>query len=250
MLQACKRAGRVGTIFSFYQPEISEYTFFKVILRIIYSIEINYQISNINVCYLFSQSMSGVGSMDAPASLFDSKPLTDANPPFHKERKVSQYLLETQKMRKISMSTNLPESSVFQPQNQHAAFQETAKSNSNLNDILLLNCNQDDANASKMILSQKDNLKQSTTSPTEKMAFKRSDAVDLLTNPEEKTLPEGQIQMISLSKNSEQHNETVDESEASLKSGNGSVKYSTSQATNPEQKSTDPEDHDETSHLI
>lgn len=177
-----------------------------------------------------SQSISGVGSgsIDASASLLDSaKPVSEANPPFNKERKTSQYLLDTQTFRKISISTNLPESSVFQLQNQHAAFHADSP--------------------------QKDNRKHGKSLSTELMPLKRSDAVDLLMDPVDETgpTPEGQIQMISLSKDSELPSEFEDDGDTSAKSGNGSVKCSTGQTTSPEQKATDlVEDHDETSHLI
>lgn len=201
-----------------------------------------------------SQSMSGVGSgsIEVSASLFDStRPAVEANPPFHKERKTSQYLLDTQTFRKISISTNLPESSVFQLQNQHAAFHADSaqKSHSISNDKLLVNCNPDDASASKMNAPHR---KQGKALSTESMPLKRSDAVDLLMDPVEETPPpEGQIQMISLSKDSESHSDAIDDGDGSAKSGNGSVKCSTGQAASPEPKATDlVEELDETSHLI
>lgn len=193
----------------------------------------------------FTTSISGnMGNNEA--SLVDTRSINDSQSVVPRERKVSQYLLDTQKFRKISMSTNLPDSTL----NPDSGKLQSSNSGSDEKLVVSLSSQKkSDANELQAHSTPNDSSKQNTAAPTE-MTLKRSDAVDLLMNAGEKTLPEdmGHIRMISLSRDNEPPKEG--NGQANTKAGNGSLKGVTSKANSPDQKTTDLDDHDETSHLI
>ena len=156
----------------------------------------------------------------------------------------SSRIIDSHKLRKISMSTNLPDSSLFLD---HMSLE---KNNASLDDEkLVVSYNQDTAAKPPKHPPPKDTLKHSQTAPVDSI-LKRSDAVDLLMeDPVEKTSTGGQFQMTSLSKDGKSRNDEQD-IESKQKAGNGSLKSSANKTTNSEQKTVDLEDNDETSHLI
>lgn len=192
----------------------------------------------------FTTSISGMGNNEA--SFVDTRSSNDSQSVVPRERKVSQYLLDTQKFRKISLSTNLPDSTL----NPDSGKLQSSNSGSDEKLVVSLSSQKkSDANELHAHSAPSDNSKQNTAAPTE-MTLKRSDAVDLLMNASEKTSPEdmGHIRMISLSRDNEPPKEG--NGQANTKAGNGSLKGITSKANSQDQKTTDLDDHDETSHLI
>ena len=192
-----------------------------------------------------NKSLSGVaiGSDD-----FEAKTNPESLTLLPRERKASQYMLDVNRFRKISMSTNLPDSSLFHDHARH----ETNNAGSEDDKLVVSYFNQqkgqDTSKPPVHPASQKDILKHSKTAPTESL-LKRSDAVDLLMDDlSDKTPTGGQIKMNSLSKDIDPYEN--EGSETNQKAGNGSLKFVADKTTGSEQKTTDLDDHDETSHLI
>lgn len=182
-----------------------------------------------------NKSLSGVAIGDSADN--DSKTHPETHSHLPRERKTSQYLMDANKFRKISMSTNLPDSSLFH----EPSSLSSSKNNIAMEDDKLVVSYQDKP---PMKPPNKDNLKHSKSVPSD--ALKRSDAVDLLSEvASDKSSPDEHIRMISLPNESRDS----DSGETNPKAGNGSL-INASKMVNADQKSSDVDEHDETSKLI
>ena len=162
-----------------------------------------------------------------------------------KKRKTSQYLLDESKFRKISMSTNLPDSSLFHDPS------SLGSSNNNLgledDKIVASNKKYQDSSKPPINLLHKDNLKHRKSDFSDSL-LKRSDAVDLLSEvaSNQSFNSDEQFKMISLPR------KPVDKEsdEVNPKAGNGSFLKNNSKIASADQKITDYDDPDERSKLI